>query len=506
MQGKEAPGPCRCFFRFTAPSTRLQFGESKGECLRSSGFLGNFSVDWRIAPNQPDFSRYAMFKHVPRLLRLAAPMILSTSAITMMQLIDAIVLSRYSSEAVAAIGPSGLAVILFQGFLFGTAGYAGTFVAHSHGSGDHGGVRASAWLGIHTSAASGIAALLVAWPLARLFLLAGHEPAVARDESTYFWICMAGSFFPVLGAALAGWLSGIGRPVIVTAVTFISFALNALLAWGLVLGEWGLPRLGIAGAALATVAAQMIAAILYTMIFAKSGGLTDRVARKLRWEQLRHFLSLAAPMGFRISGELLAWTVFLVVVGRLGTVELAASSIAFRINGVAFFPALGLGQAAGILVGHARGAGADHEIKAIAWQSMAVCQTWMLAMAIVFATASVPLVSVFAGSGPEAVRIVETGSQVMKFVAIYCLFDAANVMIGCVLASAGDTNWLARTFIVCSGIFLVLLWLVSRFFPSLVAEWTLATLFVFATAVIWLLRFRTGAWTTVQVLRDSGAR
>lgn len=76
------------------------------------------------------------FNHVPRLLKLAVPMILSSSAIMMMQIIDAIVLSRHSSEAVAAMGPSGLAVILFQGFMFGTAGYAGTFVAHCHGRGD----------------------------------------------------------------------------------------------------------------------------------------------------------------------------------------------------------------------------------------------------------------------------------------------------------------------------------------------------------------------------------
>ena len=126
--------------------------------------------------------------HIPRLLKLAGPMILSTSAITMMQIIDTIVLSYDSSQALAAIGPSSMAVILFQGFLFGTAGYAGTFVAHNHGHGNHQGVVSSAWLGIYTALASGVAALLVAWPLAQLFLLTGHEPQVARDEQTYFWI------------------------------------------------------------------------------------------------------------------------------------------------------------------------------------------------------------------------------------------------------------------------------------------------------------------------------
>ncbi|MDD2852610.1 MAG: MATE family efflux transporter [Desulfuromonadaceae bacterium] len=442
-----------------------------------------------------------IFKHVPALLKLAIPMILSTSAIAMMQIIDAIVLSRYSSDAVAAIGPSGLAVILFQGFLFGTAGYAGTFVAHSHGRGDTHGVGTSAWLGIYTALASGVLALAVAWPVAQLFLLAGHEPQVAAYECIYFWICMAGSIFPVLGGALAGWLSGIGRPVIVTGVTFVSFAVNAVLAWGLVLGEWGLPCMGIAGAASATVAAQAVAVILYVIMFAQAGGLTDPVVRRFDWVEFCRFLLLAVPMGVRISVELAAWTLFLIVIGRLGTVELAASSIAFRINGTVFFPALGLGQAAGVLVGHARGAGRDEDIPAIGWQSLMVCEVWMLAMALIFALTPAPLVSIFAGDGPESTRIIETGSLLMKFVAFYCIFDAANIVIGSILASAGDTLWIARTFFVCSGIFLGLLWLIDQNMPSLVAEWSLATFFVFATAVIWSLRFQAGGWRKNEVIR-----
>jgi len=443
-----------------------------------------------------------MFRHVPRLLKLAGPMILSASAITIMQVIDALVLSQYSSEAIAAIGPAGFAVILFQGFLFGISGYAGTFVAHNFGRGDAKGVRASAWLGIHASLIAGIAALVSAWPMAQLFFLIGHEAQVASDESTYFFICMAGSFFPVLNGALSGWLSGIGRPAMVTFVTFVSLAVNAALTWGLVLGEWGLPRMGVAGAALGTVSAQLVASFLYLVVFGVAGGLTDSLARRFCWAEFRHFLAVAMPFGLRISGELIAWTLFLLVVGRLGTVELAASTIAFRINGVAFFPALGLGQAAGVLVGHARGAGNDNEIPAIGWQSLVVCELWMLAMALLFATASAPLVAIFAGHGPESTQIVQTGSLLMKFVAFYCLFDAANIIIGCALASAGDTRWIARTFLVCSSIFLLLLWLIDRTAPSLEAEWTLATLFVLLTAVIWSLRFWSGAWKKTRVLKQ----
>ncbi len=445
------------------------------------------------------------FPHLPRLLKLAGPMILSSSAITLMQLIDALVLSRHSSAAVAAMGPASMAVILVQGFLFGTAGYAGTFVAHNQGRGDRRGVLRSAWIGIQTALVAGCGALLLAWPLAQLFSLAGHAPQVMQDEIRYFSICVAGSLFPVLGAALAGWLSGIGRPVVVTAVTFISFGVNALLAWGLVLGAWGLPRLGIAGAACATVLAQALAATLYLLLFVRAGGWVDGRLRCFNRQELREFLTLALPFGLRISGELLAWTLFLVVVGRLGTVELAASSIAFRVNGLAFFPALGLGQAAGVLVGQARGAGRDHEVPAIAWQSLAACEVWMLAMAALYATAAEPLVTWFAGEGPDAGRIVAAGTLLLHFVAVYCIFDAANIMIGCVLASAGETRWIARTFFSATCVFLVLLWSVDRFWPGLATEWTLATAFVFTTALVWLQRFRSGAWRSVQLLRTETA-
>ncbi len=444
-----------------------------------------------------------MLKHIPTLLKLAGPMILSSSAVMMMQIIDALILSHHSPQAVAAMGPSTMAVILFQGILWGTSGYAGTFVAHHHGAQNPSGVRRSTWLGIHTAWISGAIALVLAWPLAQCFRLARHDPQVTQDEMAYFAICMAGSFFPVLSAALAGWLSGIGRSATVTGVTFASLAINAILAWGLILGHGGMPRMGIAGAALATVLAQAVAASLYLALFHKAGGFKDPVAKAFDWVEMRHFLTLALPLGLRISGELIAWTFFLLFLGRLGTAELAASSIAFRINGTAFFPALGLGQAAGILVGQARGAGRDDEVPAIGWQSLLVCEIWMLAMAVVFVFASEPLMSAFAGSGPQAVGIVAAGVIVLRFVAFYCLFDAANVMMGSVLASAGDTRWIARAFFAFSGVFLASVWIVDQVRPSLEGEWTLATLFVFTTALTWSWRFRNGAWKRIEVLRES---
>lgn len=444
-----------------------------------------------------------MPKHIPNLLRLAGPLILSGSSVTAMQVIDAIVVSRHSSSSVAALGPASMAVILVQGLLFGISGYAGTFAAHHHGAGDGAGVRTAAWLGIHVTWMSGLAALLVSIPFPELFRLAGHPPDVVEAEIVYTRWCMAGSALPVFCSAMSGWLSGVARTSLVTAVTLLSFLANAILAWMLVLGRWGAPEMGIRGAALATLAAQALAAILYAIVFSREGGFADPQARRLERAEFLHFLRMAVPQGLRISGELLAWTLFLVFVGRVGTRELAASSIVFRINGMAFFPAIGMAQATAILVGQARGAGRDQDVPSIGWQALCATETWMAVMASLFLFDGSGLLSLFAPPDGNQTAFFAVALPMLRFVAFYCLFDAANIVLGFALSAAGDTRWVAEAFLSFSGVFIAALWTADHFHGSIFVLWTLATLFIFATAMAWTWRFQGGKWRKARVIQES---
>ncbi len=63
------------------------------------------------------------------------------------------------------------------------------------------------------------------------------------------------------------------------------------------------------------------------------------------------------PNGLRFFFEMLAWTMFLFIIGRVGERELAATNIAWRINMIAFFPMIGVSIAVGTIVGHAQGMG-----------------------------------------------------------------------------------------------------------------------------------------------------
>lgn len=443
----------------------------------------------------------AMTSHVRALLKLCGPLVLSNVAVSAMQVIDAVVLAHHSSDSVAAMGPAGMAVILVQSLVFGTVGYAGVFCAHAHGAQDPAGVRKAAWLGLHPAWMSGLLLALLGWPLGTLFFHVGHAPAVAADEAIYFRVLVSSTLFVGISATLSGWLSGLGRTRLLTAIQLSSFALNALLAWILVLGKFGAPVLGMLGAALATACAQGFTALLLLAQFARSGGLTDAIARRIDLGALRHFLSLAVPQGGKIAVELLAWTAFLFFVGRLGTDPLAASSIVFRINGMAFFPLLGLGQAAAILVGQARGAGKDGDVPSIAWQSLALGEAWMLVFVVLFLTMPTAFTGLFLGdSSPEVARLCQ---GLLVFVAAYSAFDAANVILAFVLSAAGDTRWTLKLFLAATGLFLGGLFVLDRSGGlTLERSWLLAVLFVLGTAVCWVVRFRGGSWRSCQVLAE----
>lgn len=446
-----------------------------------------------------------MNPHARALLKLSGPLVLSNVAVTAMQVIDAIVLAHYSPDAVAAMGPSGMAVVLVQSLVFGTVGYAGVFCAHAHGANDPSGVRRSAWLGLHPALIAGLFFALIAWPLGSLFFHVGHAPEVASLEAIYFRLLVSGTLLVGINAALSGWLSGMGRTRLLTAIQLGSFGINAVLDWMLVLGRLGAPRLGMAGAAWATLVAQAFAAGALLFLFAREGGLSDAKARRFEIPALRRFLGLALPQGGKIAVELLAWTAFLFFIGRLGTAPLAASSIAFRINGMAFFPLLGLGQATAILIGQARGAGKDDQVPAIGWQALRLGEGWMLLFVVLFLAVPSLFTRLFLGDTTAEVALLCQG--ILVFIAAYSLFDAANVILAFALSAAGDTRWTLKLFLACTGSFLAGLFLMDQTGTlTLDRAWALAVLFVLVTAICWVVRFRGGAWRKCQVLADPDPR
>ncbi|MCX7806347.1 MAG: MATE family efflux transporter [Planctomycetota bacterium] len=451
------------------------------------------------------------------ILRLAGPLILSTTGVMIMQYLDALFLAWYSKDALAAVVPAGMAGYMVKSVFIGAAGYTSTFVTQYIGAGRPDRVGAALWQGVYFSIASGLLVASLA-PLAGPFFdLVGHDPGVREQEAAFFRISCLGAPLIMLNAAVSGFWSGRGATLPLMAVQLLSLLLNSLLAWVLIFGRFGLPRMGISGAAVATVAAQGFSAALLL-----AGALLPRHietygtwrGRRIEPALMWRLIKFGMPNGVRFAVEMVAWTLFLFLVGRIGNAELAATNIAWRINGIAFFPLIGLSSAISIIVGRCQGRGDPVLAAKATWRGMVMSQAWMMLAAVMFVAIPERLISMFhdpeSMTAEEFARVSGMGAVCLRFVAAYCLLDGFNVVFTGALIGAGDTRWTLAAAAIMNVPFALVLYALLAAGMGLYALWAAATAFVMFQAIVWFLRFRSGEWKTMRVIEvappeDAGA-
>jgi multidrug resistance protein, MATE family len=441
------------------------------------------------------------------IILLATPLILSMTGIVVMQFIDAIFLAWYSADAIGAIVPASMGSYLIISPFQATAGFTSTLVAHYVGAGKHHRVFAATWQGIYCAIISGIIVASVGFFAKPIFEWVGHDPSVRPLEEIFFAIMCWGALPAIAGSAVAGFFIGRGKTKILMVIQLSGILINAILDYFFIFGKYGLPQLGITGAALATVAAQLFVLILLMIVFlyskTESEGhpWTDRhFSKDLFYRLIRY----GFPNGLRFGFEMLAWTGFIFIVGRIGINELAATNIVFRINGFAFFPVIGIGQAVAILVGQAQGKRDIRQAIRVTYTGFFLSEIWMIFAASIFILFPGELLRLFGGEGYSNFdEIIKVGSTLLKLVAIYCLLDAGNIIFVSGLQAAGDTKWTMYLSLIANGLFLSALLIADHFLLGIWIEWIIATVFVMAVALIWFWRFRSKAWHSIRIIEKS---
>ncbi|MCW8131254.1 MAG: MATE family efflux transporter [Planctomycetota bacterium] len=441
-----------------------------------------------------------------QIVTLAGPLILSSTGLMIMQSVDALFLAQYSTNAVAAVVPASMASHLVISLFLGVAAYASTFVAQYVGSGRPERAAAAVWQGIYFSLLTGGLVFATAWLADPLFAFVGHARELQGLEAAVFRItCWCGPF-ALLGGALSGFFTGRGSTKTLMVVQLLGFLLNVVLDWAMIFGRMGLPEMGIAGAAWATGISQAVIAALLAWLF-----LLPEFRREFgTWrerafdaELFRRLMVYGFPSGFRWVVECLAWTFFLFFVGRMGPDAMAASSIAWRINGIAFFPLIGLAQAIAVVVGQAQGANKPDLAARCTWRGLILAEGWMLFGAACFVLFPRPLIECFRDPSVSAeafAPVLESGVVVLRYVALYCLLDGLNFVFLSALQGAGDTHWTFWTGCVVNFGFLLVLWWLDRTGAGLVSFWQAATVCVMAQALVWMARFHAGHWKSKRVV------
>ena len=429
-------------------------------------------------------------------------------SITLMQFTDRIFLANYSVDAIAAALPAGIASFTAIAFFMGVANYTNAFVAQYTGARAFRQVGSALWQGIYFSIFA--SALLASLYLVsdKLFDLIGHSPDIRALEVTYFNILTLGAGLSVLGSAMACFYTGRGLTWTVMLVYMAGATINIPLDYCLINGVGPFPELGILGAGIATVTSSaIIVTILGLLIFGPSNRARfgTWVSRTLDKELFGRLMRYGLPSGIQFFLEIFGITFFIQMLGRLGDLELAASNIVLSIETLSFLPMVGFHIGNATLVGQAIGRGRPEDGVYSTTSALHITVIYMMLVAAVFVFYPRPLLFLFkAGHQTPAqyAEIMDIGVILMRFVAVFCFFDALNLVYSGAIKGAGDTRFIMWTIAALSlGVMIAPVYLAVQVMGAgLYTAWTLATIYISALGLAFMLRYRQGKWKKMRVI------
>jgi MATE family multidrug resistance protein len=345
------------------------------------------------------------------------------------------------------LGAGTLAVVFIHPFLLfgiGIISAVTPLVAQARGGGDLISVRRSVRQGFWV--AIGVAALMIPliWHIGPIFELLGQTRDVSRLAGDYARAA-AWMFLPGLGLiVLRALLSTHDDTKIILVVTLGGIVLNASCNYALMFGNWGFPRLELTGAGISTsiVNAVMFAALLaYTL----SRPAYRRYALFLRfwkpdWPRMWRILRLGTPIGLLMMAEVGLFSVAGLLMGWLGTDELAAHAIALQLAAIAFMVPMGLSHAATVRVGLAYGARNAEGVRKAGWVSLILGTGFMALTAAIFWFFPEPLIALFLDPAlPQNQIPFALAVSYLGIAAMFQLADGAQVVSAAILRGLSDT-------------------------------------------------------------------
>lgn len=447
-----------------------------------------------------------------QVLAIGLPLVVSMGTTTLIYFTDRVFLSNYAVDAIAAATPAGITSFLFLSFFMGVASYVNVFVAQYLGAAAPQRVGASLWQGIYFSllAYAALASLYFVAP--HIFRAGGHLPEIQRLEAIYFRILTLGSGLVVLATTLSCFYSGQGltRPVML--VNLAGAAVNIPLDYILINGVGFFPELGILGAGLATVTAQGVVVLLFAwLIFNRANNQRFGVfsAWALDGRLFRRLMRFGLPGGVQFFLDMFAITFFVFMVGRLGKPALAATNIVFAISTLSFLPMIGFSIAVSTMVGQAIGAGRPRDAVEATTSTLHITLAYMAVVAALFVLIPEPLLELFRTRQAEVgdyAQIMTLGVVLLRYVAVYTLFDALAIIYFGALKGAGDIYFVMKTIALVSlAVMIIPLYLGIEYLEAgLHFSWGCITLYAILLGLIFRWRYRRGQWQRMRVI-ESGA-
>lgn len=379
-------------------------------------------------------------EHYSDILTLAVPVIIANVGQVLVQVVDNIMVGRLGDLELASASFAGMIVTNIMMFGMGIAMGLTPKVGYSYVAKEYGDCSRYFQNSLLQNGLFGIGMVLLFVAMVPLLDHFGQPQEVVDNCKTYFLIIGASVFPYMIFMSFKQFMDGVGNTRISMIITIGVNLLNVLLNYLLIYGEWGLPEMGMNGAAVATFIARLLMPILF-FIYMRQARFYRNFLKFFAWNNIskkvnKSLLNLGFPIASQLLIEFFALSVTGIMMGWLGTKEIAANQIVFTTISLFFLVTNGISAAATILVSHRYGRGDKAGIRDCAITATQVSVVFMIfagAMLLIFGS---NIASIYV-SDPAVIAI---AAQIFGVVAFMEVFDGLQVTTLGILRGMGDVS------------------------------------------------------------------
>lgn len=443
---------------------------------------------------------------IRQMVAIALPMVVSSACETVMTFTDRLFLSRLGPELMSAAMAGGLASFSMMMFFLGLTGYTTALVAQYLGGGR------DKYCALTVTQAMLIAAaaypiILAARPLSLLlFEVVDIPPAQLEPQRIYFNILIYGTIAGLLRNCLSCFFSGIGKTRVVMVSAISAMIVNVGANYALIFGKFGLPAMGIRGAAIGTIAGGVCGlAVLAAAYLRADNRRTYHIKESLRFDKhvLLKLCRYGYPAGLEFFLNLLAFTLMIFLFQSQGVVTAAAVTVVFNWDMVAFVPLIGINIGVTSLVGRYMGAALPDTAHRATLSGLKLAWVYSTCTLIAFAVFPGHLVAVFRPADPTGVfaDVVPLAESMLRLAALYVMADAMFLVFSGALRGAGDTFWAMCISVTFHWILVAVLYVLLRVFHvGPLGAWLALCLVFMSFSFVFYLRYRGGQWRTLRIV------
>ena len=310
------------------------------------------------------------------MISIGLPIALQNLIFNGLNMVDNILIGGLGEANIAAVGIANKLSFVFNLFLFGVNSGANIFSAQFWGKKDLQGVRKvlglSLFIGMIVSVPFMLIGVLIPERVIGFF---SQDPLVISQGAAYLRIAALSFPISAITSSYGMQSRGVGRTKIPLLSSASALVFNSIFTYLLIYGKMGMPKMGIAGAALATLVARAIeCGLLVGMIYKNKFELAARFSefRGYTAQFLKRFAKSVSPVIINEVLWALGVTGYTYFYGKLGTEAVATVQILDVVSSIFFSLFAGMGNACGAIIGNLIGAGEDERARVYAKRSVVV--------------------------------------------------------------------------------------------------------------------------------------